>query len=76
MSPRWPNLQELIDSDGEITIGYRAPVRGVATATQEDQVYAMLRIADREPLLEILDRLDAAVFKAIEDEIFIDEINR
>ena len=73
---RWPNLQELIDCDGDITIGYVAPVGGVASATEGKQVYAMLRIAGGELLPDILDRLDAAVSKAIEDEIFTDEINR
>ena len=76
MSHRWPNLQDLIDCDGEITVGYRAPVGRVAAAMQERQVYAMLPVDDGELLPEILDRLDAAVAKAVEDEIYTDEINR
>ena len=77
MSHRWRNLQELIDCDGEISIGYVAAVMAtVAAATQEGQAYAMLRVASDEPLPDLLDRLDAAVARAIEDEIFTDEINR
>lgn len=76
MSSRWPNLQELIDSGGAIKIGQIAPAMGAAVAIQERQVYAMLRIVEHEPLPEILDRLDAAVARAIKDEIYTDEINR
>ena len=76
MSHRWPNLQNLIDCDGEITVRYRASVGRVAAAMQERQVYAMLRIDEGELLPDILDRLDAAVAKAVEDEIYTDEINR
>ena len=75
MSHRWPNLQELIDCEGEIAICHGGPATRMVTATQDDQVYAMLRIGDRELLPEVLDRLDEAVHKAIKDEIFIDEIN-
>ena len=76
MSRRWPNLQELIDCDGEITVRCRASVGRVAAAMQERQVYAMLRVGDGALIPDILDRLDAAVAKALEDEIYADEINR
>lgn len=76
MSPRWHNLRGLIDSDGEITVRYRASMGRVAVAMQERQVYAMLRVDDGEIVPHILDRLDAAVAKAVEDEIYTDEINR
>ena len=75
MSHRWSNLQDLIDCGGDITIGYRASVGGVAAAMQERQVCAMLRVANDEPLPDILDRLDVGVARAVEDEIFTDEIN-
>jgi len=76
MNHRWPNLQDLINCDGEITVGYESQVGGVASATMDRNVYAMLRIGERELLPDILDRLDAAVSKAVEDEVFTDEINR
>ena len=37
---------------------------------------AMLRVDDGELVPHILDRLDAAVAKAFDDEIYTDEINR
>ena len=76
MSRRWPNLQDLVDCDGEITVRYRSSVERVAAAMQERQVYAPLRVDDGELVPDILDRLDAAVAKAVEDEIYTDEINR
>ena len=76
MSHGWPNLQELIDSDGEVAVSHRASVGRVAAAMQEGKVYAMLRVVEGELLPDILDRLDAAVAKAVEDEIYTDEINR
>ena len=77
MNDRWPNLQELIDSDGTISIGNIEQIGGAALALQGRQVHAQLRIGDKEEsLLEILDRLDAAVARALDDGIIIDEINR
>ena len=76
-SDRWPNLLELIESDGTITIGQVEPLpSGTAIATQGRQVYAMLRVGDEEALTGVLDRLDAAVEKALNDGIITDEINR
>ena len=76
MSQRWANLQNVIDCDGEISVSYRASVGRVAAAIQEREVYAMLRVDGGELLPDILVRLDAAVAKAVEDEIFTYEINR
>ena len=76
MNDRWQNLQDLIDCDGTITIGEVVPVTGTAVAAQGRQVYAMLRINNIESLVEILDRLDTAVAKALDDGIYTDEINR
>ena len=74
MSDRWPNLQDLIDCGGVINIGHINAMSGTAIAMQERQVYAMLRIDD-ESLPDVPDLLDAAVAKAVEDDIFTDEIN-
>ena len=56
-------------------MSYRASVGRVAAAMQERQVYALLRVDDGEPVPDILDRLDAAVYKAVEDQISTDEVN-
>jgi len=71
----WPNLQELIDADGTITIGVIPPVQCAAVATQDRNMIATLVRRPRESLTELLDRLDAAVAAAEDDEDYIDEIN-
>jgi len=76
LSERWPNLQDLIDADGTINIGEIAPISAAAVAMQGREVYAMLRIGDAESLVELLDRLDAAVGRALDGGVRTDEINR
>ena len=76
MNNRWLNLQGLIDCGGAINIGYLDQIGGAAVAMQESQVHAQLRLGDDESLVEILDRLDAAVADAVDEGIVMDEINR
>ena len=73
--PSLPNIEFLIDSNGEITIGAIASIPCAATATDEDQCLAMLVRRDGETLGQLLIRLDRAIEIAAEDETFIDEIN-
>jgi len=71
------NIVELIECDGQITLGHVAPVRNcVATATDEAQCLAMLVRRDGETLDDLLQRLDAAIADAYENDRFADEINR
>ena len=70
------NIVELIESDGQITLGHVHPVRNcVATATDEAQCLAMLVRRDGETLDDLLQRLDAAIADAYENGTFADEIN-
>jgi hypothetical protein len=63
-SEHWPNLQELIDAEGSINIGYIAPLNAcAAVAAQQRQVYAQLIARKGEQLTDLLGRLDAAVAK-------------
>ena len=73
--PALPNIESLIDGDGDITIGRIGPIRCAATAGDEDQPLAMLVRREGETLEQLLMRLETAIDKAIEEEIFIDEIN-
>jgi predicted RNase H-like HicB family nuclease len=71
------NIAQLIECDGQITLGHVAPVRTcVATATDEAQCLAMLVRRDGETLDDLLQRLDAAIADAYENDRFADEINR
>lgn len=71
------NIVELIECDGQVTLGHVAPVRHcVATATDEAQCLAMLVRREGETLDALLQRLDAAIADAYENDRFADEINR
>lgn len=72
--PSFPNLEALI-ADGEITIGQMYPIGGVAVATDGHNSLAMLRQRPGESFMEILQRLDEAVKKAVETDAYTDEIN-
>lgn len=74
-APRFEHIQSLIDDGGDIAIGRVGPIRCAATATTEDQSLAMLVRRDGETFLQLLARLDAAIEKALDEEIYIDEIN-
>jgi hypothetical protein len=69
-----PNIAEFINY-GEITLGEMYPIGCVAIAADENNSLAMLVRRDGETLAQLLTRLDQAIAKAIEDDIFTDEIN-
>ena len=73
--PSLPNIEFLIDGNGEISIGQVGPVKCAATACNEHQALAMLVRRNDETLGQLLMRLETAIGKAFEEEIFIDEIN-
>lgn len=73
---RFKNIDALVKSGGEVTIGRIGPVRCGATAADEDQSLAMLARQPEESLEELLDRLDRAIVKAWDEGEYIDEINR
>ena len=70
----FPNLDALI-LDGQITIGKISPIGNVAIATNGQKTIAMLRQRPGDALLDVLQRLDEAVKKAIETGVYTDEIN-
>ena len=73
--PSLPNIEFLIDGNGNITIGQIGPSRCAATACQERRVLATLTRRDDETLEQLLMRLETAIDKAMEEDIIIDEIN-
>lgn len=72
---RFKNIDALVKSGGEVTIGRIGPVRCGATAADEDQALAMLARQPEESLEELLDRLDRAIVKTWDEGEYIDEIN-
>ena len=73
--PKLPNIESLIDGDGEITIGSIGPISCAAVASDGHQALAMLVRRDHEDFRQLLMRLEAAIALADEDEDFVDEIN-
>ncbi len=69
-----PHIEELIEF-GEIMVGNKYPIGGVAIASDEHNALAMLVRRDGETLAQLLSRLDQAVAKALDEDIHPDEIN-
>ncbi len=72
--PSLPNIEFLIDGNGDITIGAVGPVACAATAVDEVQNLAMLVRRDGETLEQLLVRLDRAIDMAVEEDIFITKL--
>lgn len=73
-SLRFPNIANLI-TQGEITVGMLRPIGCVATANTEDACLAMLVRRRNESLRQLLTRLDQAIAKAFNEDVFTEEIN-
>lgn len=69
-----PHIADFLDQ-GEITLGQMDPVGCVAIANDGHNTLAMLVRNDGETLAQLLSRLDQAIHKAIDEDIFTDEIN-
>ncbi|HET8548921.1 MAG TPA: hypothetical protein VFL57_12985 [Bryobacteraceae bacterium] len=71
-----PNLEAFLEGDGpQISIGTIGPIRCAAVANDEHNMLAALVRRPGETLQQLLERLDAAVYLALEEERFTDEIN-
>ena len=55
------NIEALIDSDGQITLGQMWPVGCVAVANGGSNTLAMLKRRPGESFIALLERLDAAI---------------
>jgi hypothetical protein len=71
----WANIDELINNGGNVSIGNIPPVPCAAVAADEGNMLAALRRREGEPLIDLLSRLDDAIGKAFDEEIYTDEIN-
>ncbi len=73
--PPWPALQRLIEDEGSFVVGCVPPIACAAIASDEHNMLAALQRRHDESLVDLLNRLDAAVAKAIDEDIYTDEIN-
>ena len=71
----WPNIEGLINSGGNVSIGDIPPVPCAAIAADESIMLAALLRREGESLVDLMNRLDAAVGKAFDEEVYTDEIN-
>jgi hypothetical protein len=70
------NIEALVEGGGEITLGHLDAIgKCVATACDDAQCLAVLVRRKGETLDALLQRLDAAINDAYENEHFIDEVN-
>lgn len=69
------NIEALIEGGGKIAIGRVPAFECVASATDEHNCLAMLVRQPGESLVDLLQRLDAAIEAAYEYDHFIDEVN-
>ena len=64
----------LDDTRGQITIGEISPIRRAALAAVGKKARVALVCGDGESALQLLQRLDAALGKAMADDTVIDEV--
>lgn len=69
------NIAQLIEEGGQITVGRLYPIDCAAIANDDHNSLAMLRRRPGETLQQLLQRLDAAIALAWNEDRFTDEIN-
>ncbi len=69
------NIQSFLDKTrGQITIGEIPPIRRAALAAQGKKARVALVAQDTETIDQLLQRLDAALGKAMAEDTVIDEV--
>jgi hypothetical protein len=77
-STPWPTIEEFLDAEqGTISLGAinDASVGYAAVANDEHNMLVALVRSRRETLHQLLDRLEKALGPALEEQIYVDEIN-
>ena len=71
-----PNIATLLDqAGGHISIGRMPPIEGAAVAVNEQGLIASLVRREGESFPDLLQRLDAAIGKALQEGVVTNEIN-
>jgi hypothetical protein len=77
-STPWPRIEEFLDTQqGTISLGAinRSSLGYTAVASDEHNMLVALVRGRDETLHQLLDRLEQALSPALEDQIYVDEIN-
>jgi len=73
---KWHNITELLDqAGGHISIGRMPPIEGAAIAVNDQALVAGLVRREGETFPDLLQRLDAAIGKALHEGVVTNEIN-
>ena len=73
---QWPNIAELLDQPGgHISIGRMPPIEGAAIAINDQTLLASLVRREGETFPDLLQRLDAAIGKALHEGAVTNEVN-
>ena len=71
-----PTLEDFVlHGGGQLSVGKIGPIRCAAVASDHHNMLAALQRRKGETLMQLLQRLDAALLRALEDDEFTDEIN-
>jgi uncharacterized protein (UPF0303 family) len=72
----FPNLEDFaLHGGGQISVGEIGPIACAAVANDDHNMLAALQRRKGETLMQLLQRLDAALLRALEHDEFTDEIN-
>jgi len=75
-APPLPTLEDFVlHGEGQLSVGQIGPIRCAAVASDHHNMLAALQRRKGETLMQLLQRLDAALLRALEDDDFTDEIN-
>lgn len=75
-STPWPTLESFVLTEGgQISIGEIGPIECAAVASNDHNMQVALQRRPKESLAELLQRLDAALKRALDEDVFTDEIN-
>jgi hypothetical protein len=73
---RFPTLEDFVlQGNGQISVGEIGPIPCAAVASDDHNMLAALQRRKGETLMQLLQRLDAALLRALEYDEFTDEIN-
>jgi len=65
----------VLQGDGQISIGTIGPIDCAAVASDDHNMLAALQRREGESLADLLQRLDDALKRALDDDVFTDELN-
>ena len=70
------NLEAFVDAGrGQVTIGQIKPIHCAAMAAQGKKIWVALVRRGDESVVDLLERLDAALGKAQDDDVPVDEVS-